>query len=472
VKPGPSRALTVRYAALAGLLELAIAVPMPVLVLHMTGRGLDLGIIGLAFTIRALLVVILELPTGGLADAIGRRPIALASQLFTLASFVLLLFVTGPVTALAYAVLQGIGSALHSGAMDAWYVDELNRLEPDAPLQQHLALVDVSQAGGMLLGSALGGLLPSLVAGLDLPWPLSGFGISLFVGVLLRAVVWLLTLVIVREPRAVGTAGARTTSDGTEQTTVHERVADASTPDATTAVGFAAVPAILADALRLTRSSPVIRWLLVAAGAGGLAMVSIETFWQPIAATVFGATAADSRPFAVLGTVAGIAVLCGSLAVLRWGERFPGGSAALAGFSMLVRGGAMLLFAMTASSAGLGLGLALAYFALATNNVPHDTLLHKAVPAARRSSMLSVHSLVFYLGIAVASGPLGWLATQLGPRAALLVAGLVTLLACAPYAIIGRLPTAQSAARSGAGGLAMSQVAMNAADPSDPHTDR
>ncbi|HET8985652.1 MAG TPA: MFS transporter, partial [Trueperaceae bacterium] len=160
MKPGPSRALTLRYAALAGLLELAIAVPMPVLVLHMTGRGLDLGLIGLAFTVRALLVVILELPTGGLADAIGRRPVALASQLFTLASFVLLLFVTGPFTALAYAVMQGIGSALHSGALDAWYVDELHKRDADVPLQPHLAMVDVAQASGMLIGSAVGGLLP------------------------------------------------------------------------------------------------------------------------------------------------------------------------------------------------------------------------------------------------------------------------------------------------------------------------
>ena len=430
MKRGPSRALTLRYATLVGLLELAIAVPMPVLVLHMTGRGLDLTLIGMAFTIRALLVVILELPTGGLADAIGRRPVALASQLFTLASFVLLLFVTGPLTALAYAVLQGIGSALHSGALDAWYVDELNQLDPEVPLQQHLALVEVAQAGGMLLGSALGGLLPSLTAGLDLPWPLSGFGISLFVGVALRALVWLLTLTIMREPRRVAQPGG----------------AGAGPP---APAGFGAVPAILSDALRLTRSSPKIMWLLVAAGASGLAMVSLETFWQPIAASVFGDTAADSLPFAILGTTTGLAVLCGSLAVMRWGENFPGGSAALAGFSMLVRGGAMVMFAMTASSAGLGFGLAIAYFALATNNVPHDTLLHRSVPAARRSSMLSVHSLVFYLGIAVASGPLGWVATLLGPRTALVVAGLLTLLACVPYAVIGRLPEAARAPVAG-----------------------
>ncbi|HEX7040754.1 MAG TPA: MFS transporter [Trueperaceae bacterium] len=427
MKPGRARALTWRYAALAGSLELAIALPMPVLILHMTGRGLDLALVGLAFTVRALLVVMLELPTGGLADAIGRRPVALASQLFTLASFGVLLFVTGPVTALVYAVLQAVGSALHSGAMDAWFVDELNRLDPDVPLQRHLAVVDVAQAGGMLVGSAVGGLLPSLAAPLDLPWPLSGFGVALFAGVAMRALVWLATAALVREPE-------------------RPRV-DA----AVLREGVRAVPGVLAGALRLSRDEPVIRWLLLAAAAGGLAMVSVETFWQPIAATVFGAAAEDSQAFAVLGTLAGVAVLTGSLAVMRYGHGFPGGSAALAGAAMFVRGAAMLLFAMAGGAGSLATGLGVAYLALAASNVPHDTLLHKAVPSSRRSSMLSVHSLVFSLGIAVASGPLGWLASATSPRLALWVAGMVTLGACTAYAAIGRLQRDAQAADASAG---------------------
>lgn len=415
LKPGGARALTWRYAALTGALELAIALPMPVLILHLTGRGLDLAMVGLAFTVRALLVVALELPTGGLADAIGRRPVALASQLFTLASFAALLFVTGPATALLYAVLQGIGAALHSGALDAWFVDELHRVDPAAPLQRHLAVADVAQAAGMLAGTAIGGLLPSLAAPLDLPWPLSGFGIALFAGVAMRALVWVGTAALVHEPDRPRVDGA----------VLRE--------------GLRSVPAVLGDALRLTRDVAVLRWLLAAAAASGLAMVSVETFWQPIGATVFGSEAADSKGLAALGTLAGVAVLAGSLTVMRYGQAFPGGSAALAGVSMLVRGAAMLLFAMSGHATTLGAGLAVAYFALATGNVPHDTLLHRAVPSGLRSSMLSVHSLVFSLGIAVASGPLGWLASVSSPRFALWVAGMATLGASAAYAVVGRL---------------------------------
>ncbi|HRQ10654.1 MAG TPA: MFS transporter [Trueperaceae bacterium] len=406
------KALTYRYAFLVGLLEFAIAVPMPVLVLHMTGRGLDLAVIGLAFTLRAVLVVLLELPTGGLADAIGRRPVALASQLFTMASFIALLFVTGPALALLYALLQGIGAALHSGALDAWYVDELKRLEEEVELEPHLATVNVFQAVGMLLGTALGGALPSLTAGLDLPWPASGFGVALLAGIALRALVWLLTLVLMHEPIK---------------------------PEGGSVVGWRAVPEILMDAGKLTRSIPSIRWLLLAAGASGLAMVSIETFWQPIAAFTFGDDPSRSVPFAVLGTLSGVAVLAGSLAVMRWGKLFPGGSVALAGASTVIRGLAMYLFASMASSWGLGLGLALTYFALSTTNVPHYALLHDVIPSSRRSSMLSVHSLVFFGGIAIASGPLGWLATQLGPRLALSIAAALTIMSAFAYVRVARV---------------------------------
>src|SRR5690606_38751904 len=106
---------------------------------------------------------------------------------------------------------------------------------------------------------------------------------------------------------------------------------------------------------------------------------------------------------------------------------FPGGSAALAGVRLLTRGAALLVLANSVPGTGIGFRLTIAHFALATNNVPHDTLLHQAVPTSRRSSVLSVQSLVFYVGRSRASGPLGWLASLAGPGAPLHHAGLATI---------------------------------------------
>ena len=52
-------------------------------------RGLTLGEIGVLFTVHGALVVTLELPTGGLADVLGRRPVVVAGALLHIVSCVL-----------------------------------------------------------------------------------------------------------------------------------------------------------------------------------------------------------------------------------------------------------------------------------------------------------------------------------------------------------------------------------------------
>ena len=414
------RGVTARFALLAGLQEFAIWLPLPVLVLHMTERGLDLTMIGVAFAIRAALVVLLEIPTGGLADAIGRKPIALASQTATLLSFAFLLIVSGPITLLAYALFQGIGAALHSGALEAWYVDRLKATGPSVDLQKNFAVISVAQTAAMLAGAAVGGSLPSLTSGLGLPWPLSGFGIALLAGLALRAVVWWLTVALVEEPEFEGKSG----------------LADALT-----------TPAIVRDGLRLAIRIPVMPFLLFAGASMGIAMIAIETFWQPIASLTFGADPETSVVYGALGFTLGAAGLLGSLVVMRYGDRFPGGPAALAAISVLVKGGAMLLLTLHAGGLGVAVGLALAYFAIATQNVPHDALLNDAVPNERRSILLSINSLVFFLGIALGSGVLGPLADLTDPRLALAIGGGFTLLTALAYvgvAYAGRRAAAEA----------------------------
>ena len=398
--------ITRRYAVLMALQEFAIWLPLPVLVLHMTDRGLDLALIGMAFAIRAVCVVLLEVPTGGLADAVGRKPIALASQAFTLVSMLFLLYVGGPLTLMLYALFQGVGAALHSGALEAWYVDALQRSGHEESLQKHLATVSVAQTAALLAGAALGGTLPALVSGWALPWPLAGFGIALLAGIALRVVVLWLTVVLVHEPRSAGRARP---------------------------AGVWELGVIVRDGLRLVHRIPVMPYLLVAGAAMGVALVSVETLWQPIASLTFGAEPQGSAVFGLLGLVLGGAGLLGSLAVMRYGDGFPGGPVALAIVSQVVKGGAMLILAFQAGALGVSLGLGLAFFAIATQNVPHDALFNAAVPAARRSIMLSINSLVLFLGVAVGSASLGLLATRFDPRLALGVAALFTLVTAVAY---------------------------------------
>ena len=194
------------------------------------------------------------------------------------------------------------------------------------------------------------------------------------------------------------------------------------------------MPGIMKDALELTRSIPIVPYLLISMVVNGVAMISLETFWQPIVAAATGASAENSSIFGLFGTLTGAAVLLGSFVVMRGaGKSFVGGKAGLAGLSQLLKGLAIVLLAVGLSGPVLGAGLGLAYFAIASNNIPHATLLNEAVPSERHSVMLSLNSLALFLGLALGSGLLGGLAALAGPRLALPAGGVFTALVSLVY---------------------------------------
>ena len=68
------RDLTRRYVVLTALHWFPVGLTVPVMVLLAQVRGLTLGEIGFMFAVFGILGALLELPTGGLADVLGRRP--------------------------------------------------------------------------------------------------------------------------------------------------------------------------------------------------------------------------------------------------------------------------------------------------------------------------------------------------------------------------------------------------------------
>src|SRR5256885_1495421 len=69
---------------------LPVGLMMPVSVLLPLERGPTLAEAGSVAAVQGIVVMILELPTGGLTDALGRRPVLVAAGVFNLAAFGLL----------------------------------------------------------------------------------------------------------------------------------------------------------------------------------------------------------------------------------------------------------------------------------------------------------------------------------------------------------------------------------------------
>ena len=87
--PGPaSMTLRTRFWLLAGLRWLPTGFIIPVSALLPLERGLTVAEYGAVAATQGFVVLLFELPTGGFADALGRKPVFIASAAVALASYV------------------------------------------------------------------------------------------------------------------------------------------------------------------------------------------------------------------------------------------------------------------------------------------------------------------------------------------------------------------------------------------------
>ena len=87
----PADANRRRFILLSSLRWVGTGCVIPTLVVLMQSRGLTLAQIGVAAAAQGVLVLLLELPTGGLADTLGPRRVLLASG--AIESLALVLFI-------------------------------------------------------------------------------------------------------------------------------------------------------------------------------------------------------------------------------------------------------------------------------------------------------------------------------------------------------------------------------------------
>src|SRR5690606_36711569 len=167
------RRLQVRYYLASALTWFATALPMAMTVLYAQSRGFSLTDVGLYAGVFALCTVMFELPSGLLADAVGRKRVTLLEEALASVALVVFFFADSLGTLLLHAVLLGASKACGSGALEAWFVDELLALDAQSDLQPHLALANTMQLLALVVGTLVAGLLPTFVDPLlPLAWEL------------------------------------------------------------------------------------------------------------------------------------------------------------------------------------------------------------------------------------------------------------------------------------------------------------
>lgn len=133
---------------------------------------LDAGLSNLeAFAANAFFtagMVLFEIPTGVVADTIGRRVSYLAGTVTLMATtllYVLLWQIEGPFWAWALvSILLGLGFTFFSGAVEAWLVDALDATGYEGSLESIFGKGQIVTGIGMLTGSVVGGYVAQLTS--------------------------------------------------------------------------------------------------------------------------------------------------------------------------------------------------------------------------------------------------------------------------------------------------------------------
>ncbi len=391
-----------RYLALIALRWVPVGLTIPVTVLLVTARGFSLAEFGMASAAQGLVILALELPTGGFADAFGRRPILLAATTVNALALVVFLAAQSVAVLVVVFVLLGVSRALDSGPLDAWYVDAVLHDDPKAQYETGLAhgtavlsaaiAVGALVSGGMV---AMGGIGP--FSALEVP-------IVAAIAVDLVAIAGLAVLMSEVRPATGIRAAARAAAE---------------------------VPHVVRSGIRLVGASRILIGLVVAEAIWSFGMTAFEILTPVRLAELLGDSDQASAVFGPATSAAWVASALGAATVPFLARRTGPANAAI-----VLRIGQGVTVAAMGLAAG-PIGLIAAYMATyvvhGASNPVHQGLLHRQVPSNERTTVISINSMIGMPAAALGAVALGWIAETASITTAMLTGAFALAVAAVGY---------------------------------------
>ncbi|MCB0158771.1 MAG: hypothetical protein KDD83_11620, partial [Caldilineaceae bacterium] len=213
-------------------------------------------------------------------------------------------------------------------------------------------------------------------------------------------------------------------------------------------------PRMVTTAVTLSRRDPTIVLLVSATMAGAFALLSLELLWQPRFAAILGGSVVNtgaghsavgnSIVFGVIMAGNFLAGMVGNGLAPAAGRQLHKRYGLLAALFQALRGVAMLVLALQVTLVPAAAVFWLVYLGMGVVNSPHATLLNRRIPGQYRSAMLSIDSLLGYVGGFFASVLLGLVAERAGIGLAWGIGGGVLLASALLYVRVDRREQAES----------------------------
>ncbi len=343
---------------------LTVGIGTTVMSLMMLSKGSSIETLGLIIGLYSVSIVVFEFPSGVLSDLVGQKKIYLFSLILSIIGYATVL-VTNHITWLFTGfAFCGVSRAFSSGSLEALFISEYIKKQGKGTLHKFLGVLNAGEILGLAVGALLGGIIP-MIWEKHLPTH-NKYNGNLSLQILILVFLFFFTLLQVRDTRV---------NNGKNRSAARH----------------------IKESLHIACGDRNITLLMWGAITWGFCFNAIELYWQPQVLSILGSES-QTWIFGIINSAYFLASLAGigiiSL-ILRKGFTRPN----------------LLLFIGRISIGALIIGMSFqkgifsfsfVYLSLfminGMMNIPEGTLLNSLIPDEKRSSLLSLSSLMMQAG--------------------------------------------------------------------------
>jgi len=349
-----------------------IGIFLPIITLLQLDKGRSLFDVGIAAGIYSGTVLIFELPTGNLADLIGRKVVFILSLISLLFSSIVFTFSDSIIHFGIGFMLFGLYRAMASGSMEAWYVDELKYIDNKINLQKYIAIANTSASIGGIMGSVLCGIVP-ITFGIFLK---SKFEVSVFSGNLI-VLLLMNILLIFYVLRFTSERKVEIKTEG--QPKIKE------------------LNNFIIETIQQGIKNKIILILLIATFIWGYCFAGVEFYWQPQIKNIMGANF-KVWVLSIVSTAYFLFGFIGNISITRICLLFNNRYNRILLFLRLLLGFTLIILAFQSSLIPFIIIFLFLNLFASMHESPYKSIFNENIDSKRRSSVLSLESLIMESG--------------------------------------------------------------------------
>ncbi len=337
----------------------------PVLSLALIDKGASISNLSIILGLYAFSVIMLELPSGIIADIFGRKKTFVSSLIIFTLSFSLLLMRNGFVVLCIVMMLYGLGKALASGSFDALFIDYYIDTFGKDKLHNVTTRLSVLEALGLSAGALSGGFYPEISVKF---FPSIGiYDLNIIIRIILTVGVIILSAIFI-----VDTVNR----DKENPVSIKQHIKNSS---------------------NFVFNNSTVLCIFISVFSTGFFLSALETYWQPHFITLLP-NISSSRLLGLMAFLYLGAAMAGSILSNNTIKKYKFN---LRKMYLLMRGLIALLLIVTALQTNIPLFIAFyvsIYLVFGMATIPEGVILNSETPNQIRASVLSVKSFTMQIG--------------------------------------------------------------------------